>query len=753
MAASTPKSGPGKEKVAFTVDTQLFRELGELLVGRDSTALTELIKNAYDADATKVVVHGEGLTGADGSITISDNGIGMTRKQFVDGFLRIAGRGKGLGDRRSPQLGRRYTGEKGIGRLAAHKLAQQLELRSVAAELPRMEGPRRVRAHIDWGVVEKAGTLDRLGPDALEVRVAKLKRPTEAGTTLKLTDLRRVWDENELREFVREIDSFEPPALLAGPLGDLIGEPLLFERPEIRDGGEDDRFQISLEGDFEVGEDFWLDVGKAMTWVVEIVGTPEQITYSFAPVNDPDPDPEDSFEASVEVADPEIQPSFQARVFVREGSTRRSRSFVSQVAGVRVYVEGFRVAGYGAPGNDWLELDAYYSRRSGGLRLDLPGLRSPLEAHRREELSTLPNNSYLGAVFLTQAGAPELKQLINREGFVSSPQYFALRDSVRMGLDLLTRFRAGRRLAKRSTRRTPVLLSTEQRVQDGIEEAVEQARSVRALASGASAGPILAEAEELISELQKLSRLADEMSEERSVLRSVAAVGTQMASFVHEIENIVATAATLEGLLSHLENAFPGSAKDLAEVQETMREVRGRIERQASYLTDVTGVRAQRRRSRMRLAERVEAAVRLLAPAAERLNIEIDNRVDQDLRTPPMLSAEITTAITNLLSNAVRAAGENGAIVIGAGASRENPEQVGWLRIENTGAEVNPEKGEYWFRPFQSTSIKGVDPLLGQGMGLGLPLTRSALAEYGATIAFVKPRRARMKTALEARFS
>ena len=33
----------------FTVDTKLFRELGELLVGRESIALAELIKNAYDA--------------------------------------------------------------------------------------------------------------------------------------------------------------------------------------------------------------------------------------------------------------------------------------------------------------------------------------------------------------------------------------------------------------------------------------------------------------------------------------------------------------------------------------------------------------------------------------------------------------------------------------------------------------------------------------------------------------------------------
>jgi len=107
----------------FTVDTHLFRELGELLVGRDSTALIELIKNAYDADATEVLVYGEALDDVErGFIRISDNGIGMTPESFETGFLRIASRSKESGERRSKNLQRRYTGEKGVGRLAAHKL-------------------------------------------------------------------------------------------------------------------------------------------------------------------------------------------------------------------------------------------------------------------------------------------------------------------------------------------------------------------------------------------------------------------------------------------------------------------------------------------------------------------------------------------------------------------------------------------------------------------------------------------------------
>jgi hypothetical protein len=83
----------------FSVDTKLFRELGELLVGRESTALIELVKNAYDADSTFVQIFAERLREADdGLIIIDDDGIGMNVDEFSRGFLRIAGRSKAEGD-------------------------------------------------------------------------------------------------------------------------------------------------------------------------------------------------------------------------------------------------------------------------------------------------------------------------------------------------------------------------------------------------------------------------------------------------------------------------------------------------------------------------------------------------------------------------------------------------------------------------------------------------------------------------------
>jgi hypothetical protein len=114
MSNEESESGD-KTKPRFSVDTHVFRELGELLVGRDSTALVELIKNSYDADATEVVVYGEKLDDLEnGSISVADDGVGMSAKAFTEGFLRIAARTKDTGDRRSTRFRRRYTGAKGI---------------------------------------------------------------------------------------------------------------------------------------------------------------------------------------------------------------------------------------------------------------------------------------------------------------------------------------------------------------------------------------------------------------------------------------------------------------------------------------------------------------------------------------------------------------------------------------------------------------------------------------------------------------
>ena len=136
----------------FSVDSQLMGELGEKLVTKNYIALSELIKNSYDADATAVTISfvdsGEGgAEDNDGMIEISDNGTGLSYKHVKEFWMRIATSNK-VDEPKSKLYGRQRTGNKGIGRFACQRLSRFLELETVAKI-----GPGRYQKTIvqfDW---------------------------------------------------------------------------------------------------------------------------------------------------------------------------------------------------------------------------------------------------------------------------------------------------------------------------------------------------------------------------------------------------------------------------------------------------------------------------------------------------------------------------------------------------------------------------------------------------------------------------
>jgi len=766
---------------SFTIDTHLFRELGELLVGRDSTALIELIKNSYDADATEVVVLGQQLNDSDrGIIVITDNGSGMTPTQFEQGFLRVASRMKDDGERLSGRLKRRYTGAKGIGRLAAHKLARLLEVQSIS-DVENDGKVATVQARIDWDAIERFETLDQVeGSDAVVVAHEDALQKATTGTVLRLSRLRRKWTSAERARFFAEVQSFAPPTFLTRALRrSIVAEPLLFEEPLVRRAEvSGQRFNVKLEGEFAAGDEYWRLMEEHAAWVIEIRARPgESVEYAVAPTKRTlkELPGASSYGAAIDHPAPETGPFFDARIFLRVGKLAAKgdqRTWATRSSGVRVFMEGFRVLPYGEPQNDWLRLDADYTRRSRTLDTlkswDLDDL-GPVD-DRDAALTFFPNNNYFGGVFLTHEYAANLRMLVNREGFIPEGGYDDLVILVRTGLDLCTRVHAAASYPKRKARsesrkqgagaaamvaldpaRPESKASSEQATSsptslksslEGATEALAAARAHLVATAAASrpyeAAELTKKIDQALEEILAQAESADEMISEQSLLRVLASVGTQMSAFVHEIRALLGASQAVEHALDELasdsELTRPQRQR-LKKVLQAIGDLRRGLEREASYLTDIVTPDARRRRSRQKLAERFDVASRLLAHTAERRGIRIESKIPLDLKSPPMFPAELTAVFTNLLSNAVKAAGPKGRVVASA---RTDADGAVHVLIQNTGIRVDLARAEVWFRPFESTTAE-VDPVLGQGMGLGLPITRRMLDDYGAEIAFVTP--------------
>lgn len=759
----------------FTVDTQLFRELGDLLVGKESTALAELVKNAYDADARTVSVIGTDLSDPDRArIIISDDGVGMDEKQFRAGFLTIAGRSKSSANARSSVFQRRVTGEKGVGRLAARKLARRIEIESrpYRGEKDRagklLGKPIGILATIDWDLIEKCLTLQEVAASgAIQVQTIRSRLPNPfAGTTIRLGPLRRGWDSASTGSFLAELGTIRPWPPVIAPPPPAYGNEMLFEALPITDSKREPGFQVHLQGDLERVDPPKAADPNSSSWMVEIDcdTSTGKITYALAPSR--------TFlrEKGVRAArqrlsipisatmHPHAAVTFKARVY-----ERHEKTWDRSVSGVRVFMEGFRVLPYGDQQDDWLRVDEDYTERSArGLLPTLKGLDGFLPAGiPGESTSFKRNSSYMGAVALTKAGAPNLEMLVNREGFVPGPQFEWLRKHVRIGIDLMSRMRYAatyemtrarrehsvelRAAAEKDMEQPPSVLLLRDRAREAVV-ATSQAREALARVDVSAAEGAL---RKLASLTESVAVTSEEMGAEQAMFRVLASVGTQLEAFSHEINSLLELSNTIRKQIDRFSKTAQLSREHqrfVATIQQRMTDLHHALERQAIFLTDVGGLEARRRRSRLAFRDRFESAIRLLRSPVERNGITVENELSSDLKSPPMFPAEAVALFTNLLSNAIKAAGSGGRIRVRGRSTASETIVV----LENTGIAVDLDDAEKWFEPFKSTSASP-DAVLGQGMGMGLTIVRSLLDEYGAEVQFVPPSRG-FATAIQMRF-
>lgn len=106
--------------------------LGDELIGSNSLALFELVKNSYDADADNVYIKFWNFQTDNPSISIEDDGNGMTKEIIEKAWLVIGTDYKRKEVKVSQQKKRTSLGNKGVGRLAVHRLANSIKLETKA---------------------------------------------------------------------------------------------------------------------------------------------------------------------------------------------------------------------------------------------------------------------------------------------------------------------------------------------------------------------------------------------------------------------------------------------------------------------------------------------------------------------------------------------------------------------------------------------------------------------------------------------
>src|SRR5690606_34649159 len=181
--------------------------LGNELIGSDSLAIFELVKNAYDADAENIKINFIDLNTPNQKIIIEDDGHGMTSEVIQDVWLTIGTDFKrGRNRKESPKFKRVSFGNKGVGRLAVHKLAKVITL-----ETQTQGDMFSNRLTIDWKtLIESKEYIQELEVDIEYVGETLFEKGQ--GTRIILSNLTTpYWTKKTLKDLVRKIENIKNP--------------------------------------------------------------------------------------------------------------------------------------------------------------------------------------------------------------------------------------------------------------------------------------------------------------------------------------------------------------------------------------------------------------------------------------------------------------------------------------------------------------------------------------------------------------
>jgi signal transduction histidine kinase len=682
---------------------RILRTLGDELISSETVALIELVKNAYDADATRVLVRFcEPIEIDKGKIEVIDNGHGMSLETIRTTWMEPATLVKRRRTRSESGL-RRVLGEKGIGRFAAARLADFLEV------VTRRADSKEIRVFFDWSqfddeqkyldqvevLWEETEPAEICPGGTIQVLWGEKEKPENSklnhGTVLRMERVRTIWSKEQIEKLRTDLSRLVSPFSGRDKATYVDGFQIRLELPPpFQDySGVVSPSEALQNPHYTVSGD--VDQTGHCNLVIKLRGRKEEPIekqFKFSNSHAPQCGP---FHIELRVWDREAKDL--AELVELYGSTLKNvRGDLDKSAGINIYRDGFRVLPYGEPRNDWLRLDLR--------RVQNPTLR-------------LSNNQIIGYVLISADANPQLRDQSNREGLMDGPALDDLSELVKMVLAELEERRYQIRERRQITKPGGLFAGFDLAlVRDLIKKRHPEDSELLALVG------------EKEDDLEKRVKAVQEVL---SRYRRLATLGQLIDTILHDGR----------APLSKINNEAELGQRD---IERTHRGKDGLIERlgqrfavvvaQSGVLATVFrkiepfGGRKRGRPTPVRLERVIADAFAVLESEIAEVGVQEVNLPQTDTQVT-VDQSEIQQVIVNLLQNSLywlrQVPQENRRVTVVV--CRKDSDEVEILFSDN-GPGVEAEFQEHIFAPYFSTKPDGV--------GLGLTIAGEIVSEYYA---------------------
>lgn len=706
------------DKLRFRPRARIIRTIGDQLISGPEAAVIELVKNAYDADASTVTIKFfPPLEVGKGRIVVSDDGHGMTLQDIQEKWMEPATAAK-VGNRMSPVKHRTMMGSKGIGRFAAAKLGSKMALNSISVRSGA--SVEVLIPELDWSIFNEDTYLSDVAIDYL-TQTSEL--PT--GTTIEITELAEAWPSEKVTslhvELRRLISPFEQGT---GPQGFKIfmdlsecteensgfsGSALFGHRV---DGRPEDAVELSFEvqpfpilttSDYEV--DGYFDPEGVFHGTMEI----RRAGQAPRPVELKVPIPTGQtacgkvlvhlyiFDREASVVRQTIRNAGLGEVTASE-----ARRILDSISGVAIYRGGFRVRPYGDETNDWLVLDKR--------RVQNPSLR-------------IGHNQVAGFVTVQDQHSSGLLEKSSREGFEQNGAFQRLQS-------LLTELLARVVEPRRNVFRDNAGLSRSNRTSFDEVRQLSALSKLRQLIPSMPAGE-QESASLLIDEQSKL--LTDKIAaleDRQRILEAQSSLGQIIAEVLHEG---APSATYLEVTSERLRTRYQHLVVESKLTEQTRREFPEKLHLMKTNASKLSGLFAVLRPlagvkrgppQYFRGEQLAHDIFRIFDGSNVRLKVHNSQNLPQLLGYPE----DLNTALVNLVGNSVhwleQSETADPAVDIYFNAEGK------WMTImvEDNGPGIAEE--------FVTQIFDVGFTLKDGGTGLGLNIAREALSRSGAKLGY-----------------